>query len=68
MNNSFASEVEKAEARVAEMDATDGFEDRGLGTILMALEAGLRNPESGAQYDAYVMLRDRRHKEEEVKF
>ena len=54
----FDSEVAEARKRVMSFDEGDGFNDRGLLTILFALEAGLRHPETGAQYDAYVMLRD----------
>lgn len=54
----FASRVEKARKHVHCMDRIDGFADRYLATILSALEAGIRNPENGAQFDAYVMLRD----------
>ena len=55
---SFESEMAKARTRVAEMDEVDGSKDRKTLTIMLALEAGLKNPESGAQYDALVMLND----------
>jgi hypothetical protein len=48
----------EARDRVQSMDETDGFKDRYSGTIYAALEAGLKNPESGAAFDALVMLRD----------
>ena len=55
----FEQEVAAARQRVADLDEIDGFADRAMLTILLALEAGLRRPESAAQYDAYVMLQDR---------
>ncbi len=59
----FKVEVEKARKRVRGMDCVDGFKDRYLSTILFALECGLKNPETGAQFDAYVMLEERRRNE-----
>jgi hypothetical protein len=55
---SFEDSVREARRRVVSMDMTDGFVDRYLPTILMALECGLRNPALGAEFDAYVMLQD----------
>jgi hypothetical protein len=54
----FDKEYKHAKKRVAELDAVDGFPDRHLGTILSALEAGLKHPKTGAHYDALVMLED----------
>jgi len=54
----FQNEVERAIYRVKHMDAIDGAKDRKLSTILAALEAGLRKPRTGGQYDAYVMLQE----------
>lgn len=51
-------ELEKARQRVSGFDAIDGRVIRDPGTIMAALECGLLRPESGAQYDAYVMLED----------
>jgi len=54
---SFDEEMAAARGRVAEFDKIDRYRERGPGAIAAALEAGLRNPEGGAQYDALVMLR-----------
>ena len=56
----------KAVKNVADLDAVDGHKDRRLLTICAALEAGLRNPLTNAQYDALVMLRE--VAEHEIKF
>jgi hypothetical protein len=53
----FEDKVRLAEIRVDAMDHADGFADRDLRTILLALENGLRS-NSGSEYDAFVMLRD----------
>lgn len=53
----FDKRIRKATSDVKAMDAIDGAEDNSLVTVLFAMEAGLKNPESGAQYDAYVMLK-----------
>lgn len=45
-----------AKRRVMQMDMQDGFKDRMYGTIAAALRCGLLMPESGAQFDALVML------------
>ena len=50
--------VTRAELRVAELDKVDGYADRHADTIMAAMEAGLKKPESGALFDAFVMLRD----------
>jgi len=55
---SFDTEMAKARKRVASLDRQDGYKERSLGTIASALEAGLRHPDNGAQYDALVMLGD----------
>jgi len=52
----FKAHVATAKERVSKMDAVDGFKDRHVGTILAALKAGIMYPETGAQFDAYVML------------
>lgn len=54
----FASKVKKARAFVDSLDKIDGFKDRELGTILAALEGGLKRPEDNSHFDAYVMLDD----------
>lgn len=54
----FENRIDKARLRVVEMDLMDGAADRGLRTILAAMEAGIKNPDSGAQFDAVAMLRD----------
>jgi hypothetical protein len=54
----FDAKVAEARKNVEALDRIDGFADRDPKTILFALEAGIRNPDSGAQYDAYVMLKD----------
>lgn len=56
--NSFEANKTKAIANVAALDAVDGFKDRELSTIYFALEAGLKKPETNAQFDALVMLED----------
>lgn len=40
------------------MDEIDGIKSRDLGTIIAALECGLKNPESNAHFEALVMLCD----------
>lgn len=54
----FNTAVAEAKKRVSEMDSIDGFKDRFTGTILAAMKAGILFPETGAQFDAYVMLED----------
>ena len=48
----------EARRRIEQMDVVDGIADRSPGAILAALECGLLNPETGAQFDAFVMLQD----------
>lgn len=50
--------VAEARERVDSFDEIDTFKDRALSTIVAALEAGIKRPESGAQFDALVMLYD----------
>ena len=54
----FKSEMNKAGARVYEMDKIDGYKPRDLCTILQALESGLQiNPKAeSAVWDAFIML------------
>jgi len=64
--NTFNDNLSKAKRTVGMMDKIDGFKDRNLGTIIMALEAGLKgrdehNAPNNAEYDALVMLRDLRN-------
>jgi hypothetical protein len=54
----FEENKQRAIRNLASLDDADGYKDRQLRTILFALEAGLRNPESNAQFDALVMLED----------
>jgi hypothetical protein len=54
----FKAGVAAARKRVSTMDSIDGFKDRFLGTILAAMKAGIFFPETGAHFDAYVMLED----------
>lgn len=53
----FQERLKKAKKNVSDMDAIDGG-DRSLGTIIAALQAGIRNPDTNAQFDALVMLID----------
>lgn len=55
---SFDEAVKAAMQRVKQMDEIDGQADRALETIIAALRAGLNHPETGAHFDAYVMLLD----------
>jgi hypothetical protein len=52
----FRDAVDAAFDRVSGMDEVDGLQDRDPKTILAALKAGLKNPATGAQFDAWVML------------
>jgi hypothetical protein len=52
----FNAGVAEAKKRVSKMDSIDGFKNRTVGTILAALKAGICFPDTGAQFDAYVML------------
>lgn len=53
----FTAAVDAATKRVASMDEHDGHQACDPLTIMLALEAGLKRPDNGAQFDAYVMLR-----------
>lgn len=57
-DHEFISLVARAELRVAELDKVDGYAERHVDTIMAAIEAGIKCPESGAVFEAYVMLRD----------
>lgn len=57
-DNEFLSRFRLAVENVRALDEADGFEDRSLRTIATALEAGLRNPGTNAQFDAFAMLVD----------
>lgn len=48
----------RARDRVRGFDKIEGSEDRSLETIAIALESGLKNPETEAQFDALWMLKD----------
>lgn len=52
----FNAGVAAAKKRICKMDAIDGFKDRAVETLLAALKAGICFPDTGAQFDAYVML------------
>lgn len=59
----FRQGVAEALERVAVMEKADGREgfvvaDRGLGVVYRALRLGLKYPETGAQFDALVMLKE----------
>lgn len=54
----FMDSMKRARDRVKSLDSIDGTEDRSIQTIAIALEAGLKNPETEAQYDALWMLKD----------
>ena len=54
----FTNQMERAKKRVASMDKLDGWKPRDPGTIVAALECGLKRPDTGAQFDALVMLMD----------
>lgn len=54
----FMDSMTRARDRVKSLDSIDGTEDRSIQTIAIALEAGLKNPETEAQYDALWMLKD----------
>lgn len=50
-------DIEAAKKRVAEMDSVDGFKDRALTIILLALRVGLmEETERNCALDAFVML------------
>ena len=54
----FDARMKQARDRVRQLDQADGFQDRYAGTIYQALLCGLQRPETGAQYEALVMLED----------
>lgn len=54
----FMDSMKRARDRVKSLDSINGTEDRSIQTIAIALEAGLKNPETEAQYDALWMLKD----------
>jgi hypothetical protein len=54
----FEKQVDEAAKRVAEFDKIDGYKARDIGTIYSALCCGLLKPETGAAYDALIMLQD----------
>ncbi len=55
---SFEENVANAVVMISVGDVIDGFKNRELETILAALECGLKRPETLAQFDAYVMLKE----------
>ena len=57
-NKSFEDNVKAARTSVQEMDAIDGFKDRNILAVLLAVECGLRSPELNTGFEAYVMLQD----------
>ena len=58
METKFEQLKAKARRNVQRLDACDGFADRNIGTVLDALDCGLRFPETNAQFDALIMLED----------
>ena len=54
----FEVEMKKAADRVESFDKCDGVRDRSLKAIAAALEAGLKQPDTGCQFDALWMLLD----------
>lgn len=54
----FSDSMIRARDRVRAFDKIDGSEDRSLETITVALESGLKNPETESQFDALWMLKD----------
>lgn len=58
MSSDFTERVTRARKFVAHCDSVDGFRDRDLKTIFLALLAGVRDPDSNAHFDALVMLED----------
>jgi len=56
----FNSRLAKARKNVDELDQVGGWKDREIFTIHAALEAGLKNPDTNAAFDALVMLQDLR--------
>lgn len=66
-NKSFEDNVKAARTSVQEMDAIDGFKDRSILAVLLAVECSLRSPELNTGFEAYVMLQDIVKGELEVK-
>ena len=58
MKKSYEDRLRKARKSVDALDSVDGRKNREIGTIAAALEAGLRHPETNAQFEALVMLQD----------
>jgi hypothetical protein len=58
----FRQQLEAAKKRVAKLDEVDGYKDRELTTIMLALKTGLRHHDNqegfGCAFDALVMLAD----------
>jgi hypothetical protein len=48
----------QAAITVAALDRLDGYKDRELRMIAIALECGLKYPKSNCQYEALIMLED----------
>ena len=57
-NFTFKERLALAIVNVSKFDKIEGAKDRSLGTILFALEAGLRSPETNCHFEALVMLKD----------
>lgn len=53
----FERKLKNARKRVAQMDRVDGFKDRQLRTIELALESGIKCSEE-CLFEALVMLKD----------
>jgi hypothetical protein len=54
----FNKRVAKARKDVAAMDKHDGYKERELRTIFLALQCGLQEENLSAAFDALVMLED----------
>lgn len=63
----FEERLDRARKDVEMLDSVDGYRDRRLATILAALGAGLKNPDSNSHFDAYVMLEARVQMEEQLR-
>jgi len=55
-NAEWEHQLKNAIRRVEAMDEIDGTECNDPTAILAAMECGIKQPESGAQFDAYVMM------------
>ena len=53
-----AKAIKEARQRVRSMDKIDGFKDRHLATIYLAMLAGLNRDMQDCLFDAIVMLED----------